>query len=402
MVDNNDDIESEDDNDSADAAEAEGSPEEADTDNSPPDTDPLLASTPSPQSTPSSGADRRTDPSCRQRGGGVGESEVDNDVSLGVPKRSGGVDGGDDRDSGSSGGGSADATENTSDGVAVENRPPDRHSVYANANGGGGGGDGSVGADRETTNTPWTDIEWGQGEGESGGAVRRWGRAVQEGEEYGSAETFTSAGEVEPPPMTGEAVAGERRKEARESPSLDRGASRTDLTSEGGTHEAVQTATTPVKGVAGEPPPRSGGRSKKERRRASGSRAPKALVLSNGEWQTVCWSAKLGGYTSCRHTVCLACVRNFLSSTCGGARKVASYQQINKHRDLNQLSATNVKTSAQTGNGILAVPHARRFCLAAIKETVEKVAANGPSHGNGLVAEMATMPRGVHPTQRCR
>lgn len=287
MVDNNDDIESEDDNDSADAAEAEGSPEDADTDNPPPDSEPLLAGTSSPRSTPSSGADRRTDASCRQRGGAVGQSEVDNDISLGAPKRSGGGDGGGDRDSGSSGGGSADVSENNSNGVAVVSHPHSQHSVYANTSGSGGGGEGIGGADGGTTNTPWADIEWGQGEGESGGAVRRWGRAVQETEEYGSTGTLTGAADVKPPPMTGETEAGEQRKQGRESPSLDRGVSRTDLTDEGGVHEAAQTATTPVKGVAGEPPPRSGGRSKKERRRASGSRAPKALVLSSGKWHTV-------------------------------------------------------------------------------------------------------------------
>lgn len=284
VVDNNDDIESEDDNDSADAAEAEGSPEEADTDNPPPDTDPLIASTPFPQSTPSSGAERTTDPSCGQRGGRVGGNEVDDDVCPVTPKLGGGGDGGDDRDSGSSGGGGAYVTGPTSDGAARESHPQGQHSVYAN--GGGRGGEGRGGIDGESNNTDWTEIEWGQGEGESGGAVRRWGRAVQEGEDYGSTGTITSTGEVEQRPMPGEAVAGERGKEGRESPSLDRGVSRTALAGEGGTHEAAQTATTAVKGVAGEPPPKSGGRSKKERRRASGSRAPKALVLSNGKSQT--------------------------------------------------------------------------------------------------------------------
>eukprot|EP00752_Nemacystus_decipiens_P005218 g4737.t1 len=282
VVDNNDDIESEDDNDSADAAEADGSPEEADTDNPPPDADPLLPSSPSPRSTPSSAADRPTDACCKQRGGAVRESEADNDVSPGPPKRCDGRDAGGDRDSGSSGGGNANVSENTSDGVAGEDRPHNQHSLFVNANGRGGGGEGRGEADGETTNTPWTEIEWGQGEGETGGAVRRWGRAVQEGEDNVSTATFASAGEAEPPPMTGEVVSRERRKEERESPSLDRGLDRTDLTGEGGSNEAAQTATTLAKGVAGEPPPRSGGRSKKERRRASGSRAPKALVLGNG------------------------------------------------------------------------------------------------------------------------
>lgn len=45
---------------------------------------------------------------------------------------------------------------------------------------------------------------------------------------------------------------------------------------------------------------------------------------------------------------------------------------------------------------------ALRFCLAAIKETVGGVAATGASHGNDLVAEVATMPRGVRRTQRYR
>lgn len=280
MVDNNDDIESEDDNDSADAAEAEASPEEADTDNPSPDTDPLLTNTPSPRSTSPPGADQTTDASCRQRRGEVGESEVDNEISLVITKRSGGGDGGGDRDSGEiSGGGSANVTENTSDGAAGESRPLDQHSFYANGSGGGGeGGGGGGGAEGENNSTPWTEIEWGQGEGESGGAVRRWGRAVQEGDDYGSTETATSAGDLEPPSITGEAVAGERGKEEEhESPSLEKGIS----------HEAAQTATTPVKGGAGEPPPRSGGRSKKERRRASGSRAPKALVVSNGKSETI-------------------------------------------------------------------------------------------------------------------
>lgn len=281
MVDNNDDIESEDDNDSADAVEAEASPEEADTDNPPPDTDPFLTNTPSPQSTPSSGADQTTDTSCRQRGGEVGERKVDNSISLVIPKRSDGGDGGGVRDSGSSGGMSAKVTENTSDGAAGGNCPHNQHSVYAN--GSSRGGEGKGGADGENK-SPWTEIEWGQGEGEGGGAVRRWGKVVQEGEDYGSTGTVTSAGELEPPPITGETVTGERRKEeGRESPGLERGVSRIDLIDEGGNHEGAKTATTPVKGVAGEPPPRSGGRSKKERRRASGSRAPKALVLSNGE-----------------------------------------------------------------------------------------------------------------------
>lgn len=311
MVDNNDDIESEDDNDSADAAEADGSPEEADTDNPLPDTDPLLTSTRSPQGTPSSGAHRTTDACCRQREGGVGDSGIEDKISLVIPKHRGGGDAGGDRDSGTFAGGSANVTETNSTGAAGGIQPNIQHSVIVNDS--GGGGEGRDGADGENNNTPWTDIEWGQGEGESGGAVRRWGRAVQEGEDCGSTGTITSAGEVELPPTAGETVAEERRKEGRESPSLDRGISPIDLAGERGTHEMT---TSTVKGAAGEPPPRSGGRSKKERRRTSGSRAPKALVLSNGTPQNGCWSVRLGGRKHCRHTSCLACAGNFLSCTC--------------------------------------------------------------------------------------
>lgn len=299
MVDNNDDIESEDDNDSADAAEAEAeaSPEEADTDDTPPDTDPLLINTPSPQSTPSSGVDQTADAPGRQRGGRAGESEVDTDISLVIPKCSDGDgDGGGHRDSGRSGRESAD----TSDGTAGGARPPNQNSLHVN--GSGGSGEGRGGAEVEN-NAPWTEIEWGRGEGESGGAVRRWGRVVQEGEDCGSTGTVVS-GELEPPP-TREAAAGERGKEeGRESPSLDRGGSRVDLTRAGGSQEAAPTATTPAKGVAGEPPPKSGGRSKKERRRASGSRAPKALVLSSGESRWIKLFAR-----KCGSAYLLCCLR---------------------------------------------------------------------------------------------
>ena len=62
-----------------------------------------------------------------------------------------------------------------------------------------------------------------------------------------------------------------------------------------------------------------------------------------------------------------------------------------------------MKTSARNGGGVLAFPCLDPpFCLSATKETVEEVAATGALHGNGLAAEVATMPRGVRPTQRYR
>lgn len=42
------------------------------------------------------------------------------------------------------------------------------------------------------------------------------------------------------------------------------------------------------------------------------------------------------------------------------------------------------------------------FLVCTSQETVGEVAATGASHGNGLVSEVAMMPRGVRPTQRYR
>lgn len=309
MVDNNDDIESEDDDDSAGAAEgeAEASPEDVDADSSSPHVDHPHAATDSHGSTPLSGIDQS---SSGQRGTGGGGSEVSADVPLILAAEGSGSDVGGSGDAGrgsTGGGGSAiavsAAAENVSDGSSVAgNRAQHECGVYSNdgggvavegeeegaAAGGGGGGEGG-GASGDNVSNPWAGIEWGQGEGESGVPVRRWGRAVQEVDGYGSNGTIASVGELEPPSVTEDVASGGRGNDEsrRSSTSLDREGSRVDETGEGGNQSATAaaaaaatTAVTRAKSVAGEPPPRSGSRNKKERRRASGSRAPKASSFS--------------------------------------------------------------------------------------------------------------------------
>ena len=316
VVDNNDDIESEDDNDSADAAEAEASPREGDADPSS-DAGALFASTPSPQSTPSSGVDQLTDASCQPsvgRGGARGEEDAD--IPLVLAKGSGGGGGGsgggdvgglgDGGSRGGSGGGTRvmAAAATASDGVAAAAILASSHEcgVYGTGHGSGGGSGGTGeggGTDAENSNNPWAGIEWGEGEGESGGAVRRWGRVVQEGDGYGSNanDTMASTGGLETPPPAatgGKAAARERGKfQGQGSSNLEQEGNRVDPMGEGSSQAATPTTTTTsttttsgrAKGVAGEPPSRSGSRNKKERRRASGSRAPKALALSSGTSQ---------------------------------------------------------------------------------------------------------------------
>ncbi len=323
VVDNNDDIESEDDNDSAEAADAEASPRDgvgiADADNPSPDAGgALFAPTPSPRRY------QLKDASSGQPvgRGGSEHGEADVDIPMVLDKGSsggghglgGGV--GDGGRRGSGGGGSVVAAGNASDGAAAAAGSASNECSGYGSGGGGEGGAGEGGrAEAENSNNPWAGIEWGEGEGESGGAVRRWGRVVQEGDGYGSNETMASTGELEPPPPSatglGEAVAaGERGKELGRGPppslEREREGHRVDPTGDEGSKAAAPTATATAtatatttatttatatatgraKGGAGEPPSRSASRNKKERRRASGSRAPKALALSNGTHQS--------------------------------------------------------------------------------------------------------------------
>lgn len=272
MVDNNDDIESEDDNDSADAAaegEEDAEPEEATADNMSDAESPLITTTatPSPRSTPPSG-DFDPPLSCP-----TVRTDTSGSSTEGRRKKEGV---GDDP--------LVVATRAT---AAAQNRPRHDYSAYGNNSGSGdkdgegAGGDGGEGDTVENKN-PWAGIEWGQAEGESGGAVRRWGRVVQEGDGYGSNGIETS-GDLEPPSSVGEDMVGESGIEARpqSSASLEKRGRRVD-NGEGSSQAGAVTAATGEEGAVRGPPPQSG--SKKGRRRASLSRAPKSSAMSKGRW----------------------------------------------------------------------------------------------------------------------
>ena len=297
VVDNNDDIESEDDNDSE---LPEALPGNADADL---DTD--LATLSSPRDTPpdpSKGANTR--PSIES---GIGQLDVGTTLVLTRRVSGSGGHGGSGRAGNTAGVGNRarECDESYSDMMGHERaRGWGLQTAADNGGGDNGGGCGGEGSH------PWPGVGWEQGEvGRSGEAVRRWGRAVKEID--GDDESAIESAELEglaieqPPPgqavgkrvelrrgdsvkYAGVAIGGDgnrwtgRGKGCRRSSTRERGSVGASG-AEAMAPVAVNTSCTVAASgnpVGGEPPP-SGRR--KEKRRGSGSRNAKHAALGNGK-----------------------------------------------------------------------------------------------------------------------
>lgn len=286
MVDNNDDLESEDDNDS-EAPEA--SLEEVDVDqdadlnilSSLPVTPPDFDDTPPGLTT----RDEASGISTLQRPAVLVSScpgrridgNADITATAGDEALSYSVVGGADGEKNSAGGWSL---ERTTGGCSADCR------VIADC---GEGGD----------NNPWPGIDWGEGEtGRSGGA-RRWGRVIDEADCDGTVgggsgeedretvlefpdENYREQRELvaQSSAREGKRIVGRGKKECR-SGSRDRGNGGMSGGEETASRALGASSRTGTSATAREPSPLG---IKKERRRMSGSRAPKMLALSNGKF----------------------------------------------------------------------------------------------------------------------
>lgn len=304
VVDNNDDLESEDDNDSE---PPEASPEEAvdaDTDADP--RAPFSRHTPEVFQAAAAASAATVDVDSLRAGTAGRERAVESmPPVLSGRSAGGGVDVTDTESRGNryraGGGGSGDKT--GAGGVAWRRDAPV-----------GGIADGARAAaavaegDNSSSSNPWPGIDWGEtAETGSGGVVRRWGRAVEEAESDGVGE----AGEFDLSPGTAERSGEHSRGKERRDRDGDEGDSRgggMQARGEGGGRwtgrgkkergmlgrdrgKGASTASEAAKAAAAAAASRAaaamevavatGGR--KERRRTSGSRAPKALALSNGK-----------------------------------------------------------------------------------------------------------------------